>query len=427
MPTGLLVLLAIGTVLWFARALHRGDDAFAPTRGFPALYLTWFALGSMNVVRPDAGVPLWNPISAGLWGYVVAGLAAYAVACTVLRSGPLSALAPRAWRDAVASWHHRRALLVGGALLLLLGASYALLARQGALALLAADPGSARVQWTGGRVVWSVYHSVLLAYVPLALLYAWSHPAVTTALRRWIYATIGLLFGMTLLFANRSLVFEPAMLAFLTFHYARRRVTLRLLTVGALVSVLFLSLGGMYRDVRQYGPSYIAMIVGWGFPVWSLPVTYIYTYIRDPVLTFDRLRRVVPAFQDYTHGSLHALPVAAALPGHQESPDLVFKRLLHSDFGGFGQPATLLGHLYVDGGWIAIVAGMYLFGLISGLVYARMQRAPTPYRVLLHIWVAHVALWSLFTSLIPAITTLFVPLFLFGLVALVSTGRRLTA
>jgi oligosaccharide repeat unit polymerase len=255
-------------------------------------------------------------------------------------------------------------------------------------------------------------------------LYVWVRTAVTPTLRRLTYLAIGILLGLTLLFGNRGLVMEPVLVAVLTFHYVRRRLSLRLMTIMALAGILFLSLGGLYRDVRQYGPAHVATVVSWGFPRWSLPLTYIYSYIRDPVLTFHRLRGVVPAFEDFGQGRVHLAPLATALPGHQESPDDIFKRLLKSEFVGFGQPATLLGHLYVDGGLVAIIAGMYVFGLLSRIIYSRMRLRPSPFRVLLYVWVAHVALWSLFTSLLPAITTLFVPLLLYVLVASLSFGQR---
>lgn len=425
MPSVVLAFVAVSAIGWYA--WHVGQqraDAFAPARAFPTLYLVWFALGSMNLIPPDPATPVWDPIPPDLWLYIGAGLASYVLGTVVLPPIRADWIPPERWRWAVDRWSNRVAKLTGVTLLAVIASSYAVLVRQGALALLSPDPGTARVSWQGGFVVWSMYHSAVLAYIPLALLYAWSRKDLSPTLRRAVYVTVVSILGATTLFANRGLVLEPALLAFLTFHYARRRVSLRALTVIGMLGVLFLSLGGMYRDVRQYGPAHIGTVVGWGFPVWSLPVTYIYSYVRDPVLTFHRLRGVVPDFEDYGLGRVDLAPLMAPLPGHQESPDIVFKRLLRSDFVGFGEPATLLGALYVDGGIVAIILGMYVLGLVTQFVYGRMRRAPTPYRVLLHIWVVHVALWSLFTSLLPAITTVFVPILIALLISVVSVGSR---
>ncbi len=425
MPTGLLITILVATILWYFHVLRKPDaDPFSPVHGFVALYLTWFALGSMNLLRPVANTPLWNPISSSLWIYIGSGILAYLMACYVSPSAPGPLPGPDPWHRQIRAWHPRQVMLVGMGLLSLLCVSFLLLARQGALALLSSDPGVARTAWGGGRAIWTVYHTTLMAYVPLCLMFTWANPQLRRSTRALLIGSVFILLGATLLFANRSLVLEPALLAILTYNYARRRIRLRQIVMLSLAGLVFLSIAGMLRDTRQYGPTYIAMVVGWGFPVWSLPVTYIYMYVRDPVLTADRLRTVVPAFTDYGYGSMHLLPLTAPLPGHQPSPDEVFKELLHSSFLGFGQPATLIGHLYVDGGLVAIILGMYLFGLISWLVYVRMIQAPTVYRVLLHIWVAHVALWSLFTSLIPAITTVFVPVLMLVIVGMLSSGRQ---
>jgi len=426
MPTAVLTFIALSAIGWYGWHVgQRRADAFAPARAFPALYLVWFALGSMNLIPPDPATPVWDPIPPDLWIYIGIGLASYSLGTVVLPPTRADWISPDRWRWAVNRWDNRVVKLTGVTLLAVIAWSFASLARQGALALLSTDPGTARVSWQGGFVVWSVYHSAILAYVPLALLYTWSHHEVSRTMRRVVYVTVAAILAATTLFANRGLVLEPALLAFLTLHYARRRVSLRALTIISTLGVLFLSLGGMYRDARQYGPAHIGTVVGWGFPLWSLPVTYIYGYVRDPVLTFHRLRAVVPDFEGYGLGRLHLAPLLAPLPGHQESPDLTFKRLLRSDFVGFGEPATLLGHLYVDGGMVAIILGMFLLGLTTQFVYGRMHRGPTPHRVLLHIWVVHVALWSLFTSLLPAITTVFVPFLLAALVSVVSVGSRL--
>lgn len=425
MPTWILTGIVIGAAAWYmVRIRHPNADGFAPEHGFPVLYLIWFGLGSMNLVAPDPDAPLWDYIPADLWVYAGAGIAAYCLGIFVLPRARPTCVQPHAWREQVDRWNHGHALLVGVGLLGLIAGSYLALAAQGSLALLSDDPGAARVEWQGPRIVWSVYHSALLTYVPLALLYVWARSNVSTWLRRFVYCSIAVLLVMTLMFGNRSGVFEPALLAFVTYHYVRRPVTLRTQIALGVSAIVLLSVGGIYRDMKQWGPTYIARIVTWGFPIWSLPFTYMYSYVRDGVMTLQRLREIVPAFSDFSFGAVNFAAFAAVLPGHQESADMIFKRLLMSEFVGFGQPATVLGPMYVDGGIVAVIAGMFLFGLLCRFVHTRMQLHPTPFRILLHVWMVRVGVLGLFAGLLPALTTVFVPLLTYVLVMILSTGQR---
>lgn len=425
MPTALLTAFAAFAALAYSWSIRRPDaDGFAPTRAFPALYIVWFSLGTMNIIAPDPATNLWDPIPGRIWWPIALGFGAYLLGLAAIPATGSTRPDPERWRAVVDSWDHRQARLIGLGLLGLIAATWAIQARGGALALLSDDPGTARVEAAGTRVIWSVYYSAVLAYVPLSLLYVWTRSDASRMLRRGVIASVVGILGLTMLFGNRGVVLEPALLALLVFHYARRPLTLKMQFTMALGGLAFLGIGGIYRDLRQYGPAHIARVVSWGFPLWSLPLTYMYAYIRDGILTFHLLRGVVPDFQPYAGGYLHIAPLATILPGYQDSPDMVFKRMLGNEFVGFGQPATLLGHLYVDGGLAAIVLGLFLFGCLCRTTYTRFQLQPSPLRLLLHIWLAHVAMFSLFTSLFPAITTVFVPLLFWILVAVLSTGRR---
>src|SRR5208283_1492690 len=80
-----------------------------------------------------------------------------------------------------------------------------------------------------------------------------------------------------------------------------------------------------------------------------------------------------------------------------------------SQFVGAGQPASILGPLYGDFGAPGILAGMFLFGLITAKAYRGMIRRQTVLSVILYAWVLETAFVGLSASVFPYITTLSMP------------------
>lgn len=405
----------IGIVaVWLWERTRRGREFFHPALAFPAAYAVWFAMGSLDLVDPVPDTRMWDPMPAGILLMAAMGFIGYRLGVAVLpNSGPL--VAPAAVGRAFSVWDPSRARIVGGGLLALVLGSYGALVGIIGVPILADDPSVARLGTNEQAEIFAVFYSGALAFVPMSLARMWATPAPPRGERRVILLANALVAAMLLSLGSRGLVLQPALLALLTAHYLHRRIPLAALGITGVVALVFLSVVGLWRDLTSFGPGHVAKLVSWGFPLWSLPFTYIYTYVRDPVATFREITELIPRFIDYQYGRVFASPLVTALPGFQESSDLFFKRILRNEFVGVGRPATLLGSLYADLGAAGVFVGLVLFGLLSMWIYLRFVTNPTPIRCLLYIWIAHTALLSMFSSLFPYPTTVFVPVLMTGL------------
>jgi len=179
------------------------------------------------------------------------------------------------------------------------------------------------------------------------------------------------------------------------------------------VSVLILvfcltSVFGYLRDTALVGDNEAGEWIN--IPAPLLSVIYTYLYIRYPVATFRDLTTVIPKSVGFQYGTLTFGPLDTLLPGHHQQSDMFFKQVLGNDFIGAGQPATLLGPLYADGGMLGIVTGMFLFGMIMAAAYRWMLTEPTLFRKLIYAWVIQTGIFSYFSDLFPYIMTLWMPL-----------------
>jgi len=184
------------------------------------------------------------------------------------------------------------------------------------------------------------------------------------------------------------------------------------------VSVLILgfcltSAFGYLRDTALVGDNEAGE--WFNIPAPLLSVIYAYLYIRYPVATFRDLTTVIPKSVGFQYGTLTFGPLDTLLPGHHQQSDMFFKQVLGNDFIGAGQPATLLGPLYADGGMLGIVTGMFLFGMTMAAAYRWMLTEPTLFRKLIYAWVIQTGIFSYFSDLFPYIMTLWMPLMWLGL------------
>lgn len=415
--------VAVLSLFWIWERCESGEaDLFSPTHAFPVAYVLWFALAGIDFIEPVAETRLWDPIPFRTLLLAALGLVVYLLTLSLLRA-PSRSLSDKGYRESlrasVRRWERERVTLGGAAFLVIIFGAYADIVRAIGIPILSSTPALARLAIRGHGIVFAVFYCAILAYVPLSLAWIWGGAKVSLNERRTVWLSLVSIVLFVWSLGNRGLVIEPALLALLTMHYFRHPIGLRLTASVSVLGAIFLSTMGLWRDVKQYGPGHIAELIGWGFPLWSLPFTYIYSYVRDPVVTFTQSMQVIPHFVPYQHGGIFLSPIITVLPGHQESSDFFFKRILHNDFIGMGRPATLLGSLYADAGVVGVIAGLFIFGLIAQLTYRRLMVQPTSTVALMHVWISHVALLSLFSSLFPYPTTVFVPLLIWSAIAFV--------
>jgi len=143
----------------------------------------------------------------------------------------------------------------------------------------------------------------------------------------------------------------------------------------------------------------------WSELVYSSAAFTLHTSLSN----FRDVVQAIPSEVPYQRGYLTFGALLQILPGHHESSDEFFKRILANDFVGGGQPGSLLAPFYGDFGLGGILMGMFFFGAFSARVYAWMAKNPTLFRVLMYSWLAQTALSSLYGALVTYFITLWLP------------------
>jgi oligosaccharide repeat unit polymerase len=205
---------------------------------------------------------------------------------------------------------------------------------------------------------------------------------------------------------SRGNLFQPIATVLIARHYLHRRTKIGLTSLGVAVAFVAASALGWARDTMAYTSSTLRDLE---FNPASL--YYLYFYISTPVRTLGEIMQRIPRYVPYQHGYLSFGALASALPGfHNESSDMFFRRILGSEFIGFGQPATLLGPMYGDFGMTGVALQMFGVGIFYVWMYSWMCRRPTFFRAVMYAWVSQVIIYGLFGSLLPFITGLVAPL-----------------
>jgi oligosaccharide repeat unit polymerase len=203
-------------------------------------------------------------------------------------------------------------------------------------------------------------------------------------------------------FGNRGFVATPLLMVLVLWHYWKRPIPAkRLAVIFAIMFVVSIVYDYTRASAIQTGvddsTAYEAVSSSSAFALHTN-----LSNLRDIV-------EAIPAEIPYQHGNLTFGALFQVLPGHHESSDEFFKRILGNDFQGGGQPGTLLAPFYGDFGRMGILVGMFLFGVFNAKVHGWMKEKPTLIRVLLYAWLAQTALFSLYGALITYFITLWVP------------------
>jgi uncharacterized membrane protein len=103
--------------------------------------------------------------------------------------------------------------------------------------------------------------------------------------------------------------------------------------------------------------------------------------------------------------------------------DVVFKDMLGHDFEGAGEPATILGPLYVDFGWTGVFVGMSFYGALLSWTYRRMKSQPSPARIITYAWWLQNCLWGIFCNGFINVYVFLLPIFWMVLYSLARPAR----
>lgn len=120
----------------------------------------------------------------------------------------------------------------------------------------------------------------------------------------------------------------------------------------------------------------------------------------------------------YMYGRLHSGIFTTVLPGEQLSPRMQVTEMVNSlsvDEGkyitrpGRTTTPTYLGQLYVEAGYIAIIIGFALYGLIIGMLYNQVQRTGIKsYQTVGYAFVTTIFVLSLHTGLLDLVFLLMI-------------------
>jgi oligosaccharide repeat unit polymerase len=398
--------------LFLVKALAKASDwierkdLFSPFVAFPLGYLLWFAIASVDLVDvpPSVSFGLFEPIPGYLWFYILIGLAAYILGGKLARPGHLSEDTKFHCRWV---WAENRFLLVLLGLVAMMVTSYVYIILQIGVPALSQFAGEVRLEIENHGVAQAFLFSSAWTIILFLLAYVWVHPhSRSMGFLCWAGVVVSSVFLLSL--GGRTQFFVPLITALVLRHYIKSRFRLRKLVVVLMIIFCFISAFGYLRDTALSGGNAADQLLN--IPAPLLPFVYAYLYIRYPVATFREVTTAIPKTAKFQYGALSLGPLDTLLPGRHQQSDMFFKQMLGSEFTGAGQPATLLGPLYADGGAIGIVIGMFLFGLITATTYRWMLSEPTVFRVLIYAWVVQTGIFSYFSNLFPYITTLWMPL-----------------
>jgi energy-coupling factor transporter transmembrane protein EcfT len=120
----------------------------------------------------------------------------------------------------------------------------------------------------------------------------------------------------------------------------------------------------------------------------------------------------------YLYGKLHAGIFSTILPGEQLSPrmeitdmvnSLTIKKGKYITRPGRTTTPTLLGQFYVEGGYIAVIIGFALYGLILSMLYNQMKQAGVKsYQTIPYAFITTIFMISIHTGLLDLVFLLMI-------------------
>lgn len=365
-------------------------DVFSPLFGFPAAYIFWFGLGSLTFLL-DSNPPPYLYIVAGFLSYI-------AGASIAARRSPVGQETRKVPRQIPWNVSHFRFVIL--ILFLLMAGSYLLLIAQIGIPAIHEDVAIRREALGLHHYLVDVLLSAALTVTAFAASDLWSETRILSPL-----VSIGMIilaFLMQGSFGNRGFVATPLLMLVVLWHYWKKPIQAKRLAL--IFGIMFVA-SIVYDYTRA---SAISTAVN-GSTAYEVVTSSGAFTLHQNLSNLRDIVQAIPSEVPYQHGSLTFGALFQVLPGHHESSDEFFKRILGNDFQGGGQPGTLLAPFYGDFGLAGILTGMFFFGAFSIKMHRWMKKNPTLLRVLLYSWFAQTALFALYGDLFTYIITLWVP------------------
>ncbi len=389
---------------WVIRSIERAD-LFSPLVAFPIIYVLWFGVGSLT---------FWEDANPPRYEYFVMGLLSYlAGALTMRRKG---AATGEACGSESASWSALRFRLVVYSLFFLMTGSYVMLIAQIGIPTIHDDVAFRRAALSSHHYLGAILQSSATTLMLFSAADLWSHKRTLAPATSIGVIVLGALFLAS--FGNKGFVIIPLLTLLILRHYWKKAIPGgRFFFVSA--CLFLISVG--YDYTRAMAVNEMEDTT-WDEMLYTAGAFTLYTNLSN----FRDIVQAIPSEVPYQHGYLTFGVLLQTLPGHHESSDEFFRRILGSDFIGGGQPGTVLAPFYGDFGVTGILLGMFLFGAFSAKTYGWTKEKPTFFRVLLYSWLAQTAILSVYGALVTYIITLWLPFMWWVLHRWMSTPAEIT-
>lgn len=403
-------LYVISLILVLARFIspaRKTEDLFAPDGLFLIAYVVYFsALLSRNWISGVMPV-----VDSSLLGLVLAGLVSYWVGCKIagqriqVTASPL-VLASRMPVKYMPLLSASYAIIGGAALIYFL--------RFGGIAsqVLSTDVAVYR----SGLGQASGYLTILVNFLRYAaillLVYQFSRPA-SVPQRVLIYLVIAVIAVASLLTASRTNFLFIVVYGLILSHFLARRWTVKVLVPVAAVAVLIM---GALLWLRQYG---LASVEAQGLQLrlmaqrgvettstLSVLGYMVFIHARTGAEVLARSVEIVPDVIPFQLGSFVGRSLAVVLPGKQDNAPLFVTEYILG-LGRYTEyPPTILGGLWIDFGWIGVIVGMMLVGVLLTKVYSQLHRRQSLLWLLIYATLYVQALTSLYSMILGNISVL---------------------
>jgi hypothetical protein len=242
-----------------------------------------------------------------------------------------------------------------------LGIFIYLVARAGTPPALSSNPDLARTTFFPNGIFSTIF------VVPLkAVLTCSAICSISSDRHRRLLAVIAcfsaLLFALT---ANRGLIVGPVIIIVM---YAALKFDLKFTKLAAIAGMALVAFSwyGYERSYAAYGQSYIDDVTSLGYGGWRRYLYPLASYLGGTSSTFDKTIHQFPSLTPFQNGHEFFGPLL-----HIPSADLYLKSLFGLTFQGYGLALGAMNAFYLDWGYLGIMIGFGVGGMLLGYFYAK--------------------------------------------------------
>lgn len=398
-----LFLAFIPYIIWASFRAAGHLDFFAPDLGFPLAYIVYLFFGSIELpIHTQFGLAIpWT-----LWAYYIVGLVAYLAGVKLFRFASHRVASKPLNKQ---FWPVER-FLSTTLLLFAIGASarIGIIAQSGLEIFHVKDEAARLVGAKGILAILSLFMEPATECLLLYMLVKKPSKAVRAAIILCM-----LLVGVNAIATtNRTGLLRILLAGVVVFHYSKKQFNFVRVAALGLFVLAFASALGTFRDVSQWGDQHIVELENQGFTDQTFWLMNGYDALRLPTETFYMVTQEIPEIQPFTYGKTSFAELGVFVPGHTTAPGEVVKNKLRLEFVGFGAAATILAPMWIDGGVVGIIAGMFLVGIVSQWLYNRVICSWNYVWILVYGWYMQNAFKAIKDDILPDIGVLIViPLF----------------